>query len=204
MTGQRTKEGDTVLPGEKLGVIEEFLPGEGTFQDEDDVIYSSLTGKVHIDMKERKISVEATTRQPVYPTRNDVVLGVIQSVTKKSAIVNIFQIEDKECPITFSGYLFIKNAAGGYIDQMRDLFAPGDVIIARVQQHANGLARLSTVGSRYGVIQASCSRCGEPLHLQGRQLECVECGNYEKRKLSQTYGQVPIMDPTQEQMTSGD
>ncbi|MFX1564670.1 MAG: exosome complex RNA-binding protein Csl4 [Promethearchaeota archaeon] len=198
MTGQRIKEGDSVLPGERLGVIEEFLPGEGTFQDEDDVIYSSLTGRVHIDMKERKISVEATTRQPVYPTRNDVVLGVIQNVTKKSAIVSIFQIEDTECPITFSGYIFIKNAAGGYIDQMRDLFAPGDVIIARVQQQADGLARLSTVGSRYGVIQAYCSRCGEPLHLQGRQLECIECGNYEKRKLSQDYGKVPGVELNEE------
>jgi exosome complex component CSL4 len=194
MTGQRIKEGDSVLPGERLGVIEEFLPGEGTFQDEDDVIYASITGLVHIDMKERKISVEATTRKPLYPTRNDVVLGVIQHVTKKSAVVNIFQIEDQECPVSFSGYLFIKNAAGGYIDQMRDLFAPGDIIIARVQQHADGVAQLSTVGSRFGVIQASCSRCGEPLHLQRQRLECVECGNYEKRKLAQNYGQIPGLE----------
>jgi len=198
MTGQRIKDGDSVLPGERLGVIEEFLPGEGTFQDEDDVIYASITGLVHIDMKERKISVEATTRKPLYPTRNDVVFGIIQHVTKKSAIVNIFQIEDQECPVTFSGYLFIKNAAGGYIDQMRDLFAPGDIITARVQQHADGLAQLSTVGSRYGVIQASCSRCGEPLHLQGRRLECVECGNYEQRKLSQNYGKTPGSESSEE------
>ncbi len=204
MTGQRIKEGDSVLPGERLGVIEEFLPGEGTFQDEDDIIYASITGLVHIDMKERKISVKGTTRKPIYPTRNDVVLGVIQHVTKKSAIVNIFQIEDQECPITFSGYLFIKNAAGGYIDQMRDLFVPGDLIIARVQQQADGLARLSTVGSRYGVVQASCSRCGEPLHLQGRRLECVECGNYEKRKLSQNYGKIPNSEPPTEITQSED
>ena len=88
MTNERIKEGDSVLPGEKLGVIEEYIPGEGTFQDEDDVIYASIIGTVHIDMKERKISVEGTTRQPVYPQRNDVVLGQVQSVTKKSAIKN--------------------------------------------------------------------------------------------------------------------
>jgi len=194
MTGQRIKEGDSVLPGVKLGVIEEFLPGEGTFQDEDDIIYASITGIVHIDMKERKISVESTTRKPVYPERNDIVLGFVQTVTKKSVIVNIFQIGDKECPVTFSGYLFIKNAAGGYIDQMRDLFAPGDLIIARVQQQADGLARLSTVGSRFGVLQANCSRCGEPLHLQGQRLECVDCGNYERRKLAQNYGKLPASE----------
>ena len=190
MTTQRIKEGDSVLPGERLGVIEEFLPGDGTFQDEDDVVYASITGIVHIDMKERKISVKATTRTPVYPKRNDVVLGEIQHVTKKSAIVNIFQIEDEPCPISFSGYLFITNTAGGYIEQMRDIFAPGDLIIARVQQQADGLARLSTVGSRFGVFHASCSRCGGPLHRQGRRLECAECGNFEERKLSQRYGKV--------------
>ncbi len=196
MTGQRIKDGDSVLPGKRLGVIEEFLPGEGTFQDEDDVIYANITGIVHIDMKERKISIDATTRKPIYPTRNDIVFGSIQQVTKKSLIVNIFQIENQECPVTFSGYLFIKNAAGGYIDQMRDLFAPGDIIIARVQRQTNGLAQLSTVGSRYGVLHASCSRCGEPLHLQGRRLECAECGNSEQRKLAQKYGKIPGSEPT--------
>lgn len=199
MTSQRIKEGDSVLPGERLGVIEEYLPGEGTFQDEDDVIYASITGIVHIDMKERKISVEATTRTPVYPKRNDVIFGEIQHVTKKSAIVNIFQIEDTPCPVTFSGYLFIKNSAGGYVEQMRDLFAPGDLIIARVQQQADGLARLSTVGTRFGVIKASCSRCGEPLHLQGRRLECTECGNYERRKLAKNYGKMSKTAPDEEE-----
>ena len=198
MTNQRIKEGDSVLPGERLGVIEEFLPGEGTFQDADDVVYASITGVVHIDMKERKISVEATTRIPVYPKRNDIVLGVIQHVTKKSAIVNIFQIGDDPCPISFSGYLFIKNSAGGYIEQMRDIFAPGDLIMARVQQQTEGLARLSTVGSRFGVFHASCSRCGGPLHKQGRRLECLDCGNFEERKLSQRYGKVLHPEPPEE------
>lgn len=188
MSNQRIKDGDAVLPGDRLGVIEEFLPGDGTFQDEDDIIYSSVTGFVQIDMKERKISVAVTTHKPVYPKRNDVVLGEIQHVTKKSAIVNIFQIGDTFLPVTYSGYLFIKNTAGGYIEQMRDIFTPGDIIIARVQHQADGLARLSTVGSKFGVIHADCSRCGEALHLQGTRLECTECHNIESRKLSQKYG----------------
>lgn len=202
MTEQRIKEGDSVLPGEKLGVIEEYLPGAGTFQDEDDVIYATITGIVHIDMKERKISVKGSTRQPVYPKRNDIVLGQIQHVTKKSAIINIFQIGDTECPVTFSGYLFIKNTAGGYVEQMRDLFAPGDLVIARVQHQADGLARLSTVGTRFGVFQAACSRCGEPLHLQGTRLECTECGNFEKRKVAQKYGQILNSKPAEEEVPS--
>lgn len=192
---QRVKEGDNVLPGERLGVIEEYIPGEGTFQDEDDVIYATITGIVRIDMKERKISVEGTTRVPVYPKRNDVVLGEIQHVSKKSAVINIFQVGESPCPVTFSGFLFIKNAAGGYIDQMRDLFAPGDLVIARVQQQADGIARLSTIGSKFGVFQASCTRCGEPLHVHGRGLECFDCGNLEQRKIAREYGKVLTSQP---------
>lgn len=202
MTGQRIKDGDHVLPGERLGVIEEYIPGKGTFQDEDDVIYASITGIVRINMKERKIHIESSTREPVYPQRNDIVLGEVQHVSKKSAIINIFQIGDASCPITFSGFLFIKNAAGGYIDQMRDLFAPGDLVIARVQQQTDGIARLSTIGTRFGVFQASCTRCGEALHVRGRQLECFDCGNLERRKIARKYGKVLASTPPEEESST--
>jgi exosome complex component CSL4 len=188
MKKKRIKNGDHVVPGDRLGVIEEFIPGTGTFQDEDDVIYSTITGRVQIDMQERKISVKPTTRQPVYPKRNDVIFGEIQHVSKKSAIVNIHQIGDIMLPVPFSGYLYVKNSAGSFVEQMRDLFAPGDYIIARVQQQTEGLAQLSTVGPKFGVCFAYCSRCGEPLHKTGRRLECFECGNIERRKVASNYG----------------
>jgi len=191
MTNRRIKDGDHVLPGERLGVIEEFIPGAGTFQDQDDAIYANVTGHVRINMKERKISVESTTRTPLYPQRNDIVLGEIQSVSKKSAAVNIFRLRDVPCAVPFSGFLYIKESVGGYVDQMQDLFAPGDVILARVQQQSEGLTHLSTVGSRFGVLRASCSRCGELLNLKGTRLECPQCGNTENRKLANSYGQVP-------------
>ena len=178
-----------MLPGDRLGVSEEYLPGDGTFQD-DDIIYACVTGNVDIDMKERKISVKQTTRKPIYPQRNDVVLGEIQHVSKKSAVVNIFRIGDQADPVAYSGFIFIKNAAGGYVEQMQDLFSPGDVIIARIQSQSDGRSRLSTVGTRFGVLHARCGRCGEPLYVQGRRLECFECGNIEDRKISSNYGKI--------------
>ncbi|MFX1563049.1 MAG: exosome complex RNA-binding protein Csl4 [Promethearchaeota archaeon] len=199
MKNKRIKDGDHVLPGTRLGVIEEYIPGVGTFQDDDDVIYATITGFVRIDMKERRISIEATTRIPVFPKKNDIVLGEIQHVSKKSAIVNIFQIGDNKCPIHFTGYLYINNAASGYVEQMRDLFCPSDLIIARVHQEADGMARLSTVGSRFGVFRASCSRCGEPLHRQGRQLECSECGHIERRKIANNYGEILASELTEDE-----
>lgn len=190
MPNKRIKEGDRVLPGDRLGVIEEFIPGAGTFQDQDDVIYASITGLVRIDMSERKIHIEAITRTPIFPQRNDIVIGVVQHVGKKAVIINIFQLRGNYCPIPYSGSVYIKNAAAGYVEQMRDLFRPGDIIIARVQKQALGMARLSTVGPRLGVIHSSCSRCGQPLILQNRRLVCSGCGNVEQRKLSKDYGKI--------------
>lgn len=190
MKNTHIKNGDHVLPGVRLGVIEEFIPGVGTFQDKDDVIYATITGFVRIDMKERKISVEATTRTPTYPVKNDIVLGEIQQVSKKSAVVDIFQVGNVELPIHFTGYLYINNAASGYVEQMHDLFCPCDLIIAIVHQQSEGIARLSTVGTRFGAFRSFCSRCGELLHRQGKQLECPECGNIERRKIANNYGEI--------------
>ncbi len=190
MTNTHIKDGDHVLPGARLGVIEEFIPGAGTFQDKDDVIYATITGLVRIDMKERKISVEATTRTPTYPTKNDIVLGEIQQVSKKSAVVDIFKVGNVELPVHFTGYLFINNAASGYVEQMHDLFSPCDLIIAIVHQQTEGIARLSTAGPRFGAFRSFCSRCGELLQQQGKQLECPECGNIERRKIAKDYGEI--------------
>jgi len=204
MTNARIKDGDHVLPGIRLGVIEEFIPGDGTFQDKDDVIYSTITGFVRIDMKERKISVQATTRIPTYPVKNDVVLGEIQQVSKKSAVVEIFKIGNVELPVHFTGYLYINNAASGYVEQMYDLFCPCDLIIAIVHQQSDGIARLSTVGPKFGAFRSFCSRCGELLQRQGKQLECPECGNIERRKIAKNYGEILNQKVTEKNSNQND
>lgn len=196
MPNKHIKDGDRVLPGDRLGVIEEFMPGPGTFEDQDDVIYASITGLVRIDMSERTIHIETITRTPIFPKRNDIIIGVVQHVGKKAVIINIFQVSGSSCAIPYSGSIYIKNAAAGYVEQMRDLFRPGDIVIARVQKQALGMARLSTVGPRLGVIHSSCSRCGQSLKHQNRRLTCSNCGNVEERKLSKDYGQIyELMHP---------
>ena len=192
--GQYIKEGDYVLPGDRLGVIEEFIPGPGTFQGDDDVIYASIVGRVHIDMIERRISIRSPMDKPVYPRRNDVVIGEIDTVAKKAAMVNIFRIRKAFCPVPFSGSIYVKNATAGYVESMIDLFRPGDIVMARVLLQDNGIARLSTVGPRFGVIRAFCSRCGQTLVRRGNRLECPDCGNLERRKLSKGYGRILEMN----------
>lgn len=55
------KEEEIVMPGEKLGIIEQYLPGYGTY-DDDGEIKSSVLGSVKIDQKRKVISVEGDAK----------------------------------------------------------------------------------------------------------------------------------------------
>ena len=50
------KTGHLVLPGERLGVIEEFIPDSGTYV-KDGVIYSKIVGRALMDLLSKRVSV---------------------------------------------------------------------------------------------------------------------------------------------------
>ena len=59
----KTKSGDFVLPGDALGVTEEFVPSEWTYEDEGR-IRSLVAGTVSVDNKNKKISIIPKTSSP--------------------------------------------------------------------------------------------------------------------------------------------
>jgi len=71
-----------VLPGDKLGVVEEFLPGAGTYE-HDGTIYAHYTGTARLDIRNKRVTV-------VPATRNATILkeGVVESVEVRSATLN--------------------------------------------------------------------------------------------------------------------
>ena len=53
----KVKDGDFVMPGDVLGIIEQFLPGEGTY-DNEGYIKSSILGNVQINSKMKTVTNE--------------------------------------------------------------------------------------------------------------------------------------------------
>ncbi len=51
------EEEKIVMPGDKLGIIEQYLPGDGTYDDNGD-IKSAVLGNVRLNQKNKVISVE--------------------------------------------------------------------------------------------------------------------------------------------------
>jgi exosome complex component CSL4 len=70
------KSGRLVVPGERLGVIEEFIPDSGTYVI-DGVIYSKVIGRALIDLQNKRVSVYPLVKDELVPKASSIVIGQI-------------------------------------------------------------------------------------------------------------------------------
>lgn len=187
MTESERKSGLFVVPGDRLGVIEEFTSGPGTYV-ENGVIHAQVTGRTLLDMLNRQVSVYPVIEKATVPQVGSVVVGIATDVRNKNAILRIFKVGDKRLSGFFKGALHISSVSYGYVDNMYDVFKSGDIIRAKVISTANRSIFLSTADNDFGVIHALCSMCGNVLHPANRGMGCSKCGNFERRKLAPDYG----------------
>lgn len=177
----------SVLPGDKLGVVEEFLPGAGTYEEEG-TIYANFTGTAKIDLRNKRVTVLPTTRTPELPKEGATILASVTHTQEKMATVSIWKINDKPLQNPFTALLHISSSSPRYERNMSDVCKAGDIIRARVIDMTNRIPQLTTAGRGLGVVKAFCSRCGAPLEFTNRRLECASCGNIERRRLAEDFG----------------
>ncbi len=187
------KSGQLVMPGERLGVIEEFIPDSGTYV-KDGVIYSKIIGRSLIDLQNRKVQVYPVSEGAVYPKVGTVVIGQIGNAQSDNVLVKIFKIGKKDLSGTFGGILHVSDVSDRYIDQMSDVCKPGDIVRAKVISAKNQIFHLSTNDKNLGIIDAFCSRDATLLEQQPERydLRCPKCGNIEQRKIAPDYGKEPL------------
>ena len=182
------RSGKLVVPGEKLGVIEEFMPGPGTYV-HNGTIYSKITGRTLVDVLNKKVSVYPVVHAAPVPHVGSVVIGQVYSVQSKFAVIRIWKIGKKLLSGFFSGVLHISDASKGFVEHMHDVCKTGDIMKAKVISEKNRTYHLSTAERNLGVIYAFCSDCGYMLKLErGNLLKCVRCGKTERRKVASNYG----------------
>jgi len=181
------KSGHLVVPGERLGVIEEFIPDSGTFV-KDGVIFSKIVGRSLVDLQNRRVSVYPASEGAVVPKVSSVVLGQVGNAQSDNVLVKIFRVGTKNITGEFGGILHISDVSDRYVDSMNDVCKPGDIVRAKVISEKNRIFHLSTNDRNLGIIDAFCSRDGTLLEPQRYELRCPKCGNIEKRKLAPDYG----------------
>ena len=179
-----------VMPGDKIGIIEQYIPGEGTYDDDGD-IKSSVLGNININQKKRIISVDSKLGKPAVLKKGDIIYGQITDIKPQRANVNIECIKDNPRPLAlpYMGAIHVSQAKKNYLEKLNDAFRIGDIIQAKVIKITGDNVDLSTTDKECGVLKAMCTRCRDYMHTTNKKEEvrCKSCNRKEKRKISNEY-----------------
>ncbi|MBY9001103.1 MAG: exosome complex RNA-binding protein Csl4 [Candidatus Heimdallarchaeota archaeon] len=185
----RTKDSnELVFPGTRLAVAEEFIAGPGTYST-DDYVYSSVAGLVIIDLEKHEITVMPKAKMTPVPKNNDIILGKVVNVSRQVITVSVFSIGNQEIYPTYTMVIHVSSVSREYLETIDEAICLGDVIRGKIIDSKTIPLQGSLIGSQLGVIQSSCSICGEKLNKIGRnKLKCSNCSNVEERKTAIDYG----------------
>jgi exosome complex component CSL4 len=184
---EQKTSGYLVLPGERLGVIEEFIPDSGTYV-KDGIIYSKIVGRALMDLLNKRVSVYPLVSGVKVPKVSMAVMGQVGNSQSDNVLVRIFRIGPKKLSGVFTGILHISDVQDRYVDSMNDVCKPGDIIRAKVISEKNQVFHLTTVDNDLGVVYGFCSLCGNLLEAKRQEMHCPKCGNVETRKTALDYG----------------
>jgi exosome complex component CSL4 len=181
------KNSQFVVPGERLGVIEEFTPDPETYVKEG-IIHSKVVGRALLDLTNKRVSVHPLVHRARVPKIGSIVAGQVSTIQTENASVRIFEIDNKQLSGSFTGVLHISDVQLSYVESMFNVCKPGDIIRAKVISEKNQVYHLSTKDKNLGVVYAFCSRCGYALESKRQTMYCPRCGKIEKRKSALDYG----------------
>jgi exosome complex component CSL4 len=186
------KGGELVVPGERLGVIEEYVPDAGTFV-KDGVIYSKVVGRSMLDLATRRVSVCPEGRSLLVPQVGSTVIGQVTGAQPENANVRILEVDGKQLSGVFIGVLHISDVHLRYVDSMSEVCKAGDIIRAKVISDKNQAYHLSTKDKDLGVIYGFCSNCGTTLESRRQGMSCPKCGRIETKKIAFDYGKASVL-----------
>ena len=184
-----TEKKKVVVPGDEVGTSEEYIPGEGTYE-ENGKILSSQVGVVRYNDDE--MIVETKPLNPVVEVeRGDIVLATVTMVRDTMVVVDIKKVEGKDRAIAgdTSGTIHVSKASQAYVKDLKKEFKIGDYVRAKVMQ-AKPSIQLTTGYPEYGVVKALCSKCRGPMVRKGTMVYCPNCERTETRKISSMYGKI--------------
>lgn len=189
-------DSEIVFPGEELGVAEQFLPGDGTYE-EDGKVYAARMGEAELDPESFQATVHPQTKTPATLSEDDLVIGRVVSLKKSFVSVEIeakASEPDRELPETGRGTLHISKISPDYLDQIEDAFRIGDLIRARVID-VDPSVQLLTKDDALGVLLARCPKCRTNMETRGDGLVCPKCEWKSRAKMAADYGSGRLLPP---------
>ena len=168
------------IPGEKIASIEEYLPGDNTFED-DDSIRATTIGEINLNSSERLASINRQ-KQITVPNVGDIVIGVVEANLPSMIAIMIKFVNGKkvnsdlEC-ICVTRHIRKKNIA-----------LAQDVVKAKIISHINGTIHATIDEPELGVLFTKCRKCFGTVVKMRDAVKCKDCGWIDDRKLSLDFG----------------
>ena len=183
------KEKRKVIPGDEVAEVEEFIPAEGTYEDQGKV-YSALYGELelnHDDKTARVIAKNPMTKL----AQGDFVFCAVTDVRASMAICEVIAVEGKDREITgdTSGTIHVSKMSNDYVQDATKEFRPSDIIRAKVIQVKPSI-QLTTTSPHLGVVKALCRKCRQPLVRAEKGLYCPTCERADHRKIADDYAAI--------------
>lgn len=181
------KKGRLVIPGEKLGVIEEFVPGGNVYVNGRGTLRSETLGLLKVFKNRVEVSPLRSLEIPLKV--GELVLAEVWASETARFIVKIVA--------KWSPFVLLTNSISGWImkeEEENRLIRVGDLILAKVTSTLyNQIIVTIAEDKSLGVIYAKCLKCSIPLKKLGNTLVCPICESIHlDRKISPYYGTNPF------------
>ncbi len=176
------------MPGEVLATAEEYVPGPGV-KEENGRLVATVTGVLEVDESRMEISVRRLAEWPEIREGSEV-YGIVTEVMNDFVLVTVVVENGHEREVIGGsqvGIIHVSKISKGFVRNPSEMFRVGDIIRAKVIR-AKPTLHLTTIGRRYGVVRAYCTKCRTPLQYIHRNLFCPRCVKTERRKVAEDYG----------------
>lgn len=171
-----------MLPGDRLCVLEEFVPRSGAKALKNGIVVANMAGMAEYDFKDHVVSVKAA-KQTVKIKPGDLVLCQVRDIQEKLILCDIIAAAGHPVKTYWTAAALYR---GG-----RPIFTIGDLLVAKIRDEYAGIYTLTLKGAGLGAFQAFCDKCGSPLKLSGKTLLCTSCDRkYSNRPVVPYYGKV--------------
>ncbi|MEM2004042.1 MAG: exosome complex RNA-binding protein Csl4 [Nitrososphaerota archaeon] len=168
-----------VLPGDRLCVIEEFLPKSGTRVLPTGDVISTTIGQPEYNHKKHEVSVKSVKNIEKLKI-GDIVLCEVQDAQEKLAGCLILAKNGKK----------LKNEWSCVIIQAPPTLTVGDLVLARIIEEVSGTYTVTINERGLGVVLAYCDKCGSQLRHGRSGLFCSRCRKTYRKKVVPYYGNI--------------
>ncbi len=170
---------NSVLPGDKIAIIEEYGSGNNTY-DDGEIIRSTTVGQSDINKKDRVIDVK-NIKPTSMPKPGDIVIGTVEAVLGSMLVVLSKYINSEPVQSQVECICSTSNI------RKRNIALVNDLIKIKILGTLNGAIHGTMNDQDLGVLFTKCRKCGKDVKPLRDIIKCIECGWTDDRKLSSDF-----------------